>query len=564
MNETLEITTEQINDLPLLLGLVEERGIRQAIDARIRPHGHWQGISVGTVVSIWLCHLLMERDHRLVVVREWAAARRQTLHALRGVRLRETDLTDDRLANVLIMRSAPADHEAVDQALSADWIRVYALPQRTVRLDSTSVSVYQEARPPDGLIRHGVSKEYRPDLAQFKVMLASLDPLGLPLACHAVPGNRSDDLLYVPAYDAAMRALDTTAVLVVGDNKMAALATRAHLVCRGSAYLCAYRPAAATAPIAGWVTDALAHPESWHNLREVDERTGEISTLAVIAERERVQQEGETVWTERVLVARSAQAQAGLRHRRERLLARVAEQLGAWSRPPRQGRRVYPTAAALEAAVADLLRAACLEGVVWIRSVEQMRRDGTSCWTVGAYGVDLAAWRDMIDRLGWQVYLTSTTPEQYDAPALVAAYRRPAILERGFARLKTRNLHIRPLYLSDERRIAGLTWLLCLAWRVLTLTEYRLRTALQQRGATLAGLNPAARSQATPRPTTERVIAAFQHLTRTAVALADGKHHHVTPLTPTQEHILELLQLPADLYARLASPSPKPLLHLRE
>src|SRR5215471_196132 len=114
MTETLEITTEQINDLPLLLGLVAEMGIRQRIDAQIRPHGRWQGISVGTVVSILLCHLLMERDHRLVVVREWAAARRQTLNALLGIELRDTDLTDDRLANVLTMLSASADQAAVD------------------------------------------------------------------------------------------------------------------------------------------------------------------------------------------------------------------------------------------------------------------------------------------------------------------------------------------------------------------------------------------------------------------------------------------------------------------
>jgi transposase len=438
------------------------------------------------------------------------------------------------------------------------------LPQQTVRLDSTSVSVYQDPAPPEGLIRHGVSKEHRPDLAQFKVKLASLDPLGLPLACHAVPGNRSDDLLYIPAYDAAMRALETTAVLVVGDNKMASLATRAHMVAGGSAYLCAYRPAAATAQIAGWVAEALAYPERWHELLEVDERTGEVTTLAVIAERERVQQEGETAWTERVLVARSARAQAGLRRRRERMLVRVAEQVAGMSRSPGHGRRVYRRAADLEAAVAELLRAACLEGVVWIQPEEQVRRDGTSCWTVGAYGVDLAAWRAMVDRLGWQVYLTSTTAAQYAAPTLVQTYRRQTIQERGFARLKTRNLHIRPVYLSDERRIASLTWLLCLALRVLTLTEYRLRTALQQRGETLAGLNPAARRQTTQHPTTERVIAAFQHLTRTAVTLADGRLHHVTPLTPTQAHILALLQLPADLYARLASPSPKPLLHLRE
>ncbi len=109
-----------------------------------------------------------------------------------------------------------------------------------------------------------------------------------------------------------------------------------------------------------------------------------------------------------------------------------------------------------------------------------------------------------------------------------------------------------------------MTWLLCLALRVLTLTEYRLRTALQQHDEALAGLNPASRNQTTRCPTTERVIAAFQHLTRTVVVLPDVVHHHVTPLTPTQEHILALLQLPADLYARLAAPVPKPLTHLRE
>src|SRR5579863_10265313 len=564
MTQTLDLTTEQINDLPLLLGLVEEMDIRALIDAQIRPHGGWQGISVGTVVSIWLCHVLMERDHRLVSVRDWAAARTQTLNALLGVQLRETDLTDDRLANVLTMLSGPEDQAALDQALLADWIRVYALPQDLVRLDSTSVSVYQDPTPPAGLLRHGVSKEHRPDLAQFKVMLASLDPLGLPLACQAVAGNRSDDLLYIPAYDAAMQTLPTRAVLVVGDSKMAALGTRAHIVRSGSAYLCPYRPAHATAQITDWISDALDYAAEWQTLQAVDERTGEVTTLAVIDVWEREQQDGETTWTERVLVARSTALQAGHRRKRERALARVSEQVAALSRPPGRGRRVYLTAAAVQAAVAGLLYVAHLEGIVWVEPQEHTRRDGTTCWTVGAFGVDLAAWQDMVDRLGWQVYLTSTTPQQYAACVLVEAYRQQVIQERGFARLKTRNLHIRPLYLSDERRIAVLTWLLCLALRVLTLTEYRLRRALQQQGATLTGLNPASRSQTTQRPTTERVIAAFQHITWTAVRLPEALHHHVTPLTPTQEQILALLHLPPDLYARLASPCPKPLLYLRE
>jgi hypothetical protein len=58
---------------------------------------------VGTLVVVWLCHILQERDHRLVSVRQWVAERTQTLASLLGTPLRDTDFTDDRLANVLMM-----------------------------------------------------------------------------------------------------------------------------------------------------------------------------------------------------------------------------------------------------------------------------------------------------------------------------------------------------------------------------------------------------------------------------------------------------------------------------
>jgi transposase len=558
MTETVDITTEQINDLPLVLGIIEDRGIRRMIDARMTPHGGWQGISVGTVVSIWLCHLLMERDHHLVSVRDWAAARTHTLNALWGLTLRETALTDDRLANVLTMLSDAVDQAAVDHALLTDWIQVYALPITTVRLDSTSVSVYHDDPAPDGLLRLGHSKDHRPDLAQFKAMLASLDPLGLPVALQVVPGKQADDGLYIPAYDAAVRTLGRADVLVVGDSKMGARATRAHIAATQSAYLCAYRPAGATATdqIAGWIEDALAHSTRWQGLRTVDERTGEITTRAVIDAWERDQQDGDTAWTERVLVVRSTQMQAGLRRTRETALTRATEHLALLQRPPGRGRRVYRSRAALQQAVTAILTAARLDGIVRVDLAAETRRDGSPRWTVGSIAVDVAAWQALVDRLGWHVYVTNTTADQYTAPALVDAYRHQVIQERGFARLKTRNLHIRPIYLSDERRIAGLTWLLCLALRVLTLTAYRLRTALQQRGETLAGLNPASRAQTTRRPTTERVIAIFQNITRATVALPRTMLYHVTPLTPVQEHVIALLGLPPDLYLQVEPTRP--------
>ncbi len=87
-----------------------------------------------------------------------------------------------------------------------------------MRLDSTTVSVYHNPDTPDTLLHLGQSKDHRPDLRQFKVMLASLDPLGLPLVCPIVPGNQADDGLYVPTYEAAVQALGRRDVLVVGDS----------------------------------------------------------------------------------------------------------------------------------------------------------------------------------------------------------------------------------------------------------------------------------------------------------------------------------------------------------
>lgn len=566
----LILNTEQINHVPLLLGVMEQMGIRELIDVHVKPHGAWQGASVGTVVSIWLCHILAQRNHRLVAVRDWAAQRATPFNTLLGMTLRDTDCTDDRLANVLTLLSHEETQASLDQALLERWIRVYRLPTETVRLDSTSVSVYHEPASDESLLQAGHSKDHRPDLRQFKAMLASLDPLGLPLVCQPVAGNRADDGLYVPAYQAATQALGTSAVLVVGDSKMGALATRGHIVAGQSAYLCAYRPPSATEELAIWREQALTRSATWHCLEKVDPRTGEVLSEVMIDAWQREQSWTDPItdqtyeWTERVLVSRSSAYQAGLRRRREKALSRLCENLSKLWLPPGRGRKRYSTRLELERVVAERIAKARLTGVVQTRLSQQTLPDGSSRWIVSALWVDLPAWQALVERLGWQVHVSNTTEAHYRAPELVAAYYQQAIQERGFSRLKTRHLHIRPVYLRDERRIAGLLWLLCLALRVLTLTEHRLRTALAERGEELVGLNPASRVQSTARPTTERVLDAFAHLTLTIIEMEGTVFHHVTPLNATQRHVLALLKLPDDLYERLESPSTNSVLHLRE
>ena len=567
----LSITSEQINSMPLLYGILEDMGVAKTLDAHIQPHGHWQGASVGTLVTIWLCHILQERDHRLVSVREWTKERAQTLESLLGTPLRDTDCTDDRLANVLSMLGNEDIQAKLDADLVSSWIQTYQLPTERVRLDSTSVTVYHETTDPKSLLQRGHSKDHRPDLPQFKAMLASLDPLGMPVCAQMIPGNRADDVLYVPAYEAAVSVLGRRDLLFVGDSKMAALSTRAHLADKQSAYLCSYRaPHLSSAELDRWIEDALAHQEQWQTIQNLDAATGEWIVQAQIYSWQREQSwffeasERDYDWRERVLLVRSRSFQAGQCQRLQNSLKRLAEGLEALKQPPKQGRKRYTSEAELAAVVEKMIAQADLTGIVEGQVGEQILPDGSRRFTVTRYFVKLSAWQARVARLGWLVYLSNTTSDQYSEMQLVEHYRHQPIQEAGFARLKSRNLHIRPVYLRDEQRLSGLLWLLCLALRVLTLVEYRVRTALSQQQAVLVGLNPGSPTQATVRPTTERLLGAFRNITLICLGSGEGSFHHIPSLSPLQQQIVGLLGLPPDLYERLGSVAANWPFHLCE
>jgi len=122
--DTVTVTTEQINSVPLLVGIMESMGLRTLIDAHVTAHGAWRGISVGTLVTLWLTHILTERTHTLVSLREWVAARSQTFATLRGLPLRPTDCSDDRLATVLTLLGDPATPARLDAACTQQWVRL--------------------------------------------------------------------------------------------------------------------------------------------------------------------------------------------------------------------------------------------------------------------------------------------------------------------------------------------------------------------------------------------------------------------------------------------------------
>ena len=228
MNETLTSLSERVDDMPLLLAQVARRGVQPLLDTHCPTHGNWQGLSLGWVTAIWVTHIVSQADHRLNHVEPWAEKRLHTLRGCTGQPLHPLDVSDDRLALGLQALSDDAHWSTFESALTQQLVRVYALRPERVRLDRTTASG-SGAVTPEGLCQVGHSKAHRPDVPQVKVMLSTLDPLGLPLATTVVPGHHADDPLSIPAVQQGRARLGQRGLLDVGNGKMAALETHAFL-----------------------------------------------------------------------------------------------------------------------------------------------------------------------------------------------------------------------------------------------------------------------------------------------------------------------------------------------
>jgi transposase len=566
------IQTERVDDVPLLLAQITRMDIPALLDAHFAPHGNRQGLSLGWVCALWLAHILSRADHRLNRVRPWAEQLQTTLNAHLPTPLRPTDLTDDRLADLLRALSDDPPWAAWEGAMNAHLLRVYDLPSTTVRVDSTTASGYWDVTD-DGLFQFGHSKDHRPDLPQVKLMLATLDPLGLPLATDVVPGQRTDDPLYLPVIARVRASLERTGLLYVGDCKLGALLNRATIHHWGDHYLCplggVQLPAA---DLAARVASVLADGVALDPITRVD-ADGNSVTIAHGAEQTvtltAVVNGAVVSWTERRLLVRSVAAQAAqiraLQQRLAQAEAALTDLLVA-----RRGKPRPATPPQAEAAVTAILERYQVIGLLDVtiqatphtRTIRPYR--GQSAREETAYALALTSARipEAITaaeaRLGWRIYATNRPVAHLSLAQAVLAYRDEYVVERSLGRLKGAPLSLRPLYLSRDDHATGLIRLLTIGLRVLTVLEYAIRERLTDDQAHLAGLYAGQPNRTTARPTAERVLAAFQNLTLTVVQLPGQVIRHLTPLSAVQQRLLALAGLDPVCYGRLTMHSAEP------
>jgi transposase len=445
------LRVEVVADLPVLWSTLERLDLPATLDRHFPTPCHWKGpLTPGEVLSVWLLFILSQGDHCLNHVEPWVAQHHGTLSALLGKEVLPVALHDDRLAAWLTRLSSGDSFSVLERDLNQQTIRVYQLATDLVRIDTTTANSYADVLSEQGLLQFGHSKD-DPDRPQLKIAAGVLDPLGMPLVTVVVPGNSSDDPLYVPVIQAVQQSLGVGGRTYVGDCKMAALATRALVAAGQDFYLCPLSEnqlsRAQRRELLQPVFDGTVTLEQvWRPGGEgqPDERVAEgfcvdVELTALVGDKQ-------VRWTERRFLVRSlayAQAQeTALERRLERATKALRELVVR-----KQGKKQLFHAVLMAAAEAIVqcegvqgLLSYSAEALMTTRQVRAYRDRPARQETDVFFQIEVRRNETGIEEkkreMGWQVYATNALT--LSLPQVVWAYRGQYRIEDDWSRLKGR------------------------------------------------------------------------------------------------------------------------------
>ena len=212
-----EYTTERIDHLGIVAGICKQINLIQIIDESIiMPTG--RKVSCGQAVQAMVLNALGLTGRALYLMPEYM--RNKPVDLLVGEGLVADDFNDDTLGRALDEVQQAGVTELFARVASAA-VEVFEVETGYAHLDTSSFSLqgaYESAvaqRAVNQLdaveIRHGYSKEQRPDLKQVVVTLITSQASALPLWLEVLDGNSSDKESFAQTIQAYCRHLQGAA-----------------------------------------------------------------------------------------------------------------------------------------------------------------------------------------------------------------------------------------------------------------------------------------------------------------------------------------------------------------
>ena len=588
----MNIMHESVYDVPLIFEFCKRLNIHSIIDSIFETHGNRKGLSHGQLVMGWLSHILTQNDHCKSPVGEWVKNQKITLEALFGKAISSTDFDDNRLGRLLKEFANDDYWHKIEQNLYQNSFSILNLDtntpenfkettliktgiEKTIKIDATTSYGYHEFIE-NSIMQHGRSKINRSDIPQLKIMASVEGNTGFQIASEIVAGNVNDDLLYIPVLERTRKILNTINCLICGDCKMSSFSIRADIVKNNEYYLTPIQLHDAHKKLLNSLVDSIVSGDQDANLIFDEDNKGKPKIIGAGFEIERTQQyqlkdkENPTIaWHERVLLVKSfdhARQQIDkfrkevrnfglklsntesrlhkLKEDAEKELLKKIQELSSDS-----SYNFFNYKIEVEVETKELKRAEKRNGITRAGTYK-LKKFRARIIEVMEIQKDI----EMTEhKMGWRMYVTNAPKELLTYSSAYKFYRKTMyVIEIGFHYLKN-YLNISPLYVRDQDQILGLTRLLTLALKILTLMTAELRSNMKKENVVLKGLYAGQPARMHSEPTSRSILEFFsrQNIAIVGCKVQEVQYWEITKLSDTCKTILKLLRLPEDTYDRL-------------
>jgi transposase len=558
-NRTLRSWT--VGALPLVNRLLERLDLEALLEKHLPPDDPRVQVPTARGLLLLIRNVLFSREP-VYGVAEWAERHPPELLGLAERQLGQ--LNDDRLGRCLDrLFDAPAELvlDVVRQAIAA-----FDLQLDELHNDSTTVSFYGDyaAAAKEGerrgrataAIKHGHSKDRRPDLKQLLYTLTITDDGGVPIYYTSASGNTSDTTTHQDTWQLLCSLVGRADFLYVADCKLATTKNLQFIHNRGGRFISIlprsrredheFRRRLRTRP------DSVP----WKVLYHLTDEEGRVVDQLRSCDEEADSAEGfRLVW---IHSSRKQERDAAAR---VRAIERTMEQLARLRQRMESPRTRYRTREKVQEAIEKIFQAR--RGGRWLRvkivPTERVRykqagpgRPNENTQYIKQVSkqftlkVEVNHEKVADDQSSDGVYPLISNEREFSHEELLRAYKRQPLIEKRFSQFKT-DYQVAPVYLKEVSRIQALLGVYFYALLLQTLLERELRRALQAAGEESLPLYPESRD--CKAPTTRRVLDIFDSVQRHELTHADRSPvYFITELTPLQQRIAELLQVAPESY----------------
>jgi hypothetical protein len=341
--------------------------------------------------------------------------------------------------------------DAIEAKLAARHLGLDANPARMALFDLSSSWLEGRCCP---LAARGYSRDGKKGKLQIEYGLLT-DPAGRPAAVRVFPGNTGDPAAFTQIVDVLRDKFGLARMVMVGDRGMITSARIAALNRRedGTARPDPY----------GWIT-ALRAPA----IKKLMADGGPLQ-LSLFDQQDLAEITSPDFPGERLVACRNPALAADRARKREDLLAATEKLLAPIAARVAAGRLAGAAAIGIEAG----------------KVISKYKTGKHFSLTITDTSLTVSRNQAKIDEEaaldGFYVLRTPVPASQLEAPAVVAAYKNLARVERDFRHIKSDDLDLRPVFHRLEERVRAhvlicmlacyLTWHLRKAWAPLTFTD---------------------------------------------------------------------------------------------